>query len=148
MLDHSFTSQQGLCCFLHSHNHLVLVSSVLAAFVCCFPPATSFIALVWLVFLNFPFMLEPAPIDGNSPTSPCLHVWGVPQISPSLLAAQPVCKQEGPLRATCLGRKKISCSRVSCSPCGNFRHTQSSVIIISSGVNCHVAWKPFLYRIF
>jgi len=65
-------------------------------------------------------MLEPAPIDGNSPTSPCLLSLSVPQISASLLAAQPACKQEALVTATSPDRKKIFYSWVSCRPCGNF----------------------------
>lgn len=47
---------------------LVVVCSVPDTFVRCFHPATSFGALILLVFLNFLFTLEPAPIDGNSPS--------------------------------------------------------------------------------
>lgn len=62
-----------------------------------FHPATSFSALMWHVFLNFLFMLQPAPIDGNSPSSPCLLALGVPHVQPSHLAAELVGRQQAPV---------------------------------------------------
>lgn len=81
----SAINQQGLCCSLHLHhnfsNFIFFCGSCL--FLGFFHPATSVSALVWHVFLNFLFMLEPAPFGGNSPSSPCLLALGVPQVQAS-----------------------------------------------------------------
>lgn len=52
---------------------------------------------MWHVFLNFLFMLELAPISGNSPSSPCLLALGVPQVPASHLAAELVGRQQAPV---------------------------------------------------
>lgn len=112
---------------MHFHHHF---SGFNSSFACCFHPATGFHALTWLLLPNFPFTLDAAPIDGNSLTSPCLLGSGVPQISASLLTAEPACKQEALVTAMGLASKNISFSRF---PVG---HVAISDIPVVSSCHC------------